>query len=232
MEGKVLAADDDSAIVELLREALEADGLRVQAVLNGLQALQAVTAFKPDLIILDIVMPGMDGLELCQQIRRITLVPIFFLSGRAAERDRIAGLELGADRYITKPFSIHDLRAQVRATLRREQRYRGEPEPERSFRIGDTFINLPSRRVMKGQEEIGLTPTEFRLLTCLYENAGQIVSRDLLLEYLWGSEAEGIRSRTVDVAIGRLRRKIEADPKRPAYLKAVPGFGYRLDVEE
>jgi len=230
LPGKILVVDDDPHIVALVKEALELRGFTVHPAFNGLQALEAVSEFGPDLIILDIVMPGLNGLDLCQQLRRKTLVPIFFLSGRSAEMDVILGLGLGADRYITKPFHIKELVARVEATLRREKLYRSEVEEDRTFRLGDLTVNLSTHRVFRGEAEISLTPTEFRLLTFLYENAGRVISRERLLDYLWENRAEGVLSRTVDMAVGRLRRKIEPDPKRPRFLITVPGFGYRLDL--
>ncbi|MFN3928536.1 MAG: response regulator [Thermoflexus sp.] len=220
----ILLVEDEPRMRQVVRAYLEQAGFRVIAVGDGPSALHAFRREQPDLIVLDLMLPGMDGFEVCRAIRRESGVPIIILTARIEEEDRVVGLELGADDYITKPFSPRELVARVRAVLRRAQ---GELAPPAIIRVGDLTIDLERREVRVGDREVRLTPTEFELLAALARHPGRVFTRLQLLERIQGVAYEGYE-RTVDAHIKNLRQKIEPDPKNPQYVLTVYGVGYKL----
>jgi DNA-binding response OmpR family regulator len=183
----------------------------------------------PDLVLLDVMMPRMDGFTVCQRVRAFSAVPIILITARGQDQDKVRGLDLGADDYLTKPFSVDELLARVRAVLRRTQFSTGEPTQAMNAmtRIGELVIDYRQRLVTAAGRELSLTPTEYRLLAYLAQNAGRIVTQDLLLERIWGAEYVG-ESHMLQVNINRLRRKIEPDPAHPRYILTKVGIGYQL----
>jgi DNA-binding response OmpR family regulator len=226
--GTILAIDDDEDILQLVSGALKSHGFEVITAKTGQEGLSLASTQNPDLIILDIELPDNDGIQVCQEIRRSNLAPIIFLTVRNAETDVVLGLGVGADNYMTKPFSIPELVARVEATLRREKIYAERKKSHKVIEIGELTIDLSAHEAHKSGQSIDLTPTEFQLLKTLAEHTGQALSRDQLLDTVWQLKADDVYTRTVDVHIGRLRKKIEDDPKRPRYIVTVPGLGYKM----
>ncbi|MCC6166093.1 MAG: response regulator transcription factor [Caldilineaceae bacterium] len=228
MNELILVVDDEPQIVRLARDYLERSGYRVLPVYDGATALAAARQEKPDLIVLDLNLPGMDGLDVCRALRRSAGVsgatPIIMLTARAEEADRLIGLEVGADDYIVKPFSPRELVARVRAVLRRTQ---GEVQTAGIVHAGDLEIDLNGHRVLRGGEVIKLTRIEFRLLATLAQHPGQTFSRSQLIERVHGSADAGF-DRSIDAHIKNLRRKIEDDPADPRYIVTVYGLGYQF----
>lgn len=220
---RILVVDDEPAIQELLRHNLTREGYEVEVAADGHAALAA--AGRADLIILDLMLPGLDGLTVCREIRRRSDVPILMLTARAEDTDKIVGLEVGADDYVTKPFNVRELVARVRAILRRARRDEGPPTQR--LQVGDIALDLEARQAYVGAREVNLSPTEFRLLEVLMENRGRVLSRDQLLDRVWGADYAG-DPRVVDVYIRYLREKLEPDPSHPTYIETVRGAGYRF----
>jgi two-component system alkaline phosphatase synthesis response regulator PhoP len=220
----VLVVDDEPRIVELARDYLEHAGYRVLTAADGETALAAVDRDRPDLVVLDLGLPEVDGLEVTRRVRRTSRVPIVMLTARDDELDRILGLELGADDYLTKPFSPRELVARVRAVLRR-----GEPaDPDAEvIRAGDVLIDMPRMHVQAAGRVVELTATEFQLLATLARRPGRIFTRDQLLDALHGVAFESYE-RAIDTHVKNLRRKLEPDPRRPRYVLTVYGVGYRF----
>jgi len=221
----ILVVDDEPQIVRLVRAYLEEAGFRVVAAYDGEEALAAARREKPDLIVLDILMPKMDGLEFTRRIRRDRDVPIIMLTARTEETDRIVGLELGADDYVTKPFSPRELVARVRAVLRRT---RAIPKPPPALRVGPITLDRETHTVTVSGRPVDLTPTEFDILATLMTTPGRVFTRAELLEAVQGVAFESYE-RTVDAHIKNLRRKIEPDPSQPRFILTVRGVGYRLN---
>ncbi len=223
----ILLVEDEVTFAETLRYNLEREGYTVFHALDGVDGLDLARRHHPDLIVLDIMLPRLDGFSVCRILRQESDVPIIMLTARQDEVDRIAGLELGADDYITKPFSLGEFVARLRAILRRS-----EAHPRIAGRevllAGGIKVDTSSRRAWRDGVELSLAQKEFDLLTCLIRNRGIALTRDLLLERVWGAEFAG-DSRTVDVHIRWLREKIEQDPARPRYIQTVRGVGYRFD---
>jgi two-component system phosphate regulon response regulator PhoB len=222
--GRILLVEDEPDIAEILQYNLEKEGFEVAVESRGDSALERVREEAPDLLILDLMLPGLDGLELArilQRDRRTAALPLIMLTARGEEVDRIVGLELGADDYITKPFSPREVVLRVRAVLRRA---RHEPAPGDALRIGDLDLDVAGHRLRVGRREVELTATEFRLLKLLMERTGRVQTRSQLLSDVWGY-AEDIDSRTVDTHVRRLRRKLGAEADR---IETVIGVGYRL----
>ncbi len=230
MAKTILVVDDTKALVDLIRKALEKEGYRVVTAYNGREALTQARRHKPDLIILDIMMPEMDGYEFMTVHRREADTPIIILTARVEEEDRVLGLELGADDYVTKPFHMRELIARVRAVLRRVERARQTP-PQR-LEQGDLVVDLDQRRVWVEGKEVHLTPTEFALLVTLMRHPGRVYTRAQLLEKISDSGLYEGYERTVDSHIAHLRAKIEENPKRPRYILTVHGVGYRFAPPE
>jgi two-component system alkaline phosphatase synthesis response regulator PhoP len=224
MAQTILVVDDEARIVKLVRDYLERAGFDVLDALDGETALTLARREQPDLIILDLMLPGVDGLDVCRRLRRESGVPIIMLTARVEEADRIVGLELGADDYVTKPFSPRELVARVRATLRRAS---GEVGPPTVLRAGDVELDTASLLASVAGEPVDLTPTEFQLLATLVRQPGRIFSREQLLEAVHGVAFDGY-DRSVDSHIKNLRRKIEPDPRKPSYIQTVYGVGYRF----
>ena len=220
----ILVVDDEARIVKLVRDYLERAGFDVLDALDGETALTLARREQPDLIILDLMLPGVDGLDVCRRLRRESGVPIIMLTARVEEADRIVGLELGADDYVTKPFSPRELVARVRATLRRAS---GEVGPPTVLRGGDVELDTASLMASVAGEPVDLTPTEFQLLATLVRQPGRIFRREQLLEAVHGVAFDGY-DRSVDSHIKNLRRKIEPDPRKPSYVQTVYGVGYRF----
>jgi DNA-binding response OmpR family regulator len=226
MQALILVVDDEPKIVRLARDYLERDGFRVLSAGDGPTALGMARAEKPDLIVLDIMLPGMDGWEVCRRLRRETDVPIIMLTARAEESDQIVGLELGADDYVTKPFSPRALVARVRAVLRRAQ---GQVQAPVVVRLGGLEIDLQSRRVSLEGQLLQLTPNEFKLLALLARHPGQTLTREQLLDELHGAAYPSF-DRSIDSHIKNLRRKLHAGPDQPVNIETVYGVGYRFVV--
>jgi len=224
----ILIVDDEPKIVRLARDYLEKNGFRVLTAGDGIEALAVARRDKPDLIVLDLMLPGMDGLDVCRILRRESDVPIIMLTARVEEADQLIGLEIGADDYINKPFSPRALVARVRALLRRVQGGLRQPD---ILRNGALEVDLTGHRVSLAGKEIHLTPNEFKLLAVLARHPGQILSRVQLVEAIHGIAYDGV-DRSVDSHIKNLRRKLEEDPSDPAYILTAYGIGYQLAVKD
>lgn len=223
---RILVVEDEAPIADILKFNLERDGYEVEVADHGEVALDKARRIMPDLVILDIMLPGKDGFTVCKEIRTFSSMPIIMLTAKEAEVDKVLGLELGADDYVTKPFGIRELLARVRAILRRVQgpRHPAGDEPK-VVRGGDLLVDLGSYEVYRGDQPIDLTPREFDLLRHLVTHAGQVFTREALLQEVWGYDYFG-DVRTVDVTIRRLREKIETNPAQPEYIKTKRGVGY------
>lgn len=225
----VLVVEDDRPTAHLVELYLRRDGHRVLVSNDGRTGLEIARSESPDLIILDVMLPGMDGIEFCRTLRRDTSIPIIFLTARSTEADKLQGLDLGGDDYVTKPFSPGELAARARAVLRRVPSVEHPDGPiERSF--GDLSINFASRTVRLAGREVDLTPTEYRLLCALAGSPGRCYTRPVLIELVLGSDHDGL-DRAVDVHIKNLRRKIEPPDRGPFYIQTVFGVGYRFNPE-
>lgn len=227
---KILVVDDEPTIVNTLNAYLEREGFTVRTALDGASALELARSFQPDLIVLDVMLPGMDGLELLSTLRRESNVYVMLLTAKTEETDKIVGLTMGADDYITKPFSPRELVARVKAVLRRERSVQTQPQQESVRRFGRLRIDVDGRRVWKDDREIECTPIEFELLRVLSRHPGLVLSREQLIEQVWDYDYYG-DERVVDAHIGRLRKKIEDDPAQPAFVVTVRGAGYRFEGE-
>jgi DNA-binding response OmpR family regulator len=224
MDERVLLVEDDASIREVAALGLTQAGFAVTTAPDGRQGLVEFRQGPFDLVVLDVMLPELDGFEVCREIRRESRVPIVMLSARSDTVDVVVGLELGADDYVTKPFELPELVARARAVMRRS----GEDPPEQALAVGGLEIDPAGFEVRRGSERIELTATEFRLLLELARRPRQVFTRELLLERVWNYDYLG-DSRLVDVAVQRLRAKVEADPKRPTLIQTVRGVGYRLD---
>jgi two-component system, OmpR family, response regulator MtrA len=240
----LLVVEDDSSLREVMTIGLEGEGFRVIPAENGPAALLAFASQAPDLVLLDVMLPGLDGFAVCQEIRKVSLAPIIMLTARASTADVVHGLESGADDYVTKPFDFSELVARIRSVLRRaavrpaaggsavetpDGAAGGQAAaPPAMLELGPLRIDSAAHTVRRGGEEVALTVTEFRLLYELARHAGQVLSREQLLELVWGYSYLG-DSRLVDVHVQRLRAKIEEDPARPALIATVRGVGYRAE---
>jgi two-component system alkaline phosphatase synthesis response regulator PhoP len=227
----ILVVDDEPGIVTIARDYLDRAGFRVITAGNGADALRLARTERPNLLVLDLMLPGMDGLDVTRALRgdpATRLLPIIMLTARVEEADRLVGLELGADDYITKPFSPRELVARVRAVLRRSE---GERDAETTLRVGDLQIDFQRRSVRVGGTPVDLTATEFDLLAILARSPGRPFTRTQLLELAYDVSYAGF-DRTVDAHIKNLRRKIEADPRNPRYVQTIYGVGYKFAEEE
>ncbi len=225
----ILTADDDPQLLRLIARNLELEDYQVLVASDGQQALEQIEQHAPDLVLLDVMMPRMDGFTVCQRVREFSAVPIIIVTARGQDQDKVRGLDLGADDYLTKPFSIEELLARVRAALRRAHFTASEQAHamHTTTTIGDLSIEYAQHLVRMGEQEIELTPTEYRILAYLAQNAGHVVTQDLLLEHVWGSEYVG-EGHMLQVNINRLRHKIEPDPMHPRYILTKVGIGYLL----
>jgi DNA-binding response OmpR family regulator len=223
----ILVVDDEPKIVQIARDYLVAAGFAVHSARDGRAALDAARALRPDLVVLDLGLPGLDGLDVCRALRRESNVPVIMLTARAEESDKLVGLELGADDYLTKPFSPKELVARVRAVLRRAEGAQAAPDV---LRAGDLALDLARMRVTRAGVAIDLTPTEFELLAALARQPGRIFTRAQLLDAVHGVAFESYE-RAIDAHVKNIRRKLEPDPHAPRYIQTVYGVGYRLAEE-
>jgi DNA-binding response OmpR family regulator len=221
---RILLVDDEPALLDTLAYNLRGSGYDVVTATNGATALEQARSTSPDLVILDLMLPEIDGLTVCRSLRAVSDTPILVLTARTGELDKIVGLESGADDYMTKPFSLGELQARIRALLRRAGPHRQSDE----MRSGNLELNMISRKAFLGGQELNLSPKEFSLLAELMRHQGAVLSRDLLLTRVWGYDYFG-DSRTVDVHVRWLREKIEADPSSPNRILTVRGIGYRFE---
>ncbi|HJD27019.1 MAG TPA: response regulator transcription factor [Candidatus Blautia intestinipullorum] len=223
MSRKVLVVDDEKLIVKGIRFSLEQDGMEVDCAYDGEEAVEKAKENHYDIILLDLMLPKMDGMEVCQQVREFSNVPIIMLTAKGEDMDKILGLESGADDYITKPFNILEVKARVKAIMRRTRK--DSEEKTKTIESGDLRLDCESRRVFISGREINLTAKEFDVLELLVSNPNKVYSRENLLNIVWGYEYPG-DVRTVDVHIRRLREKIEANPSEPKYVHTKWGVGY------
>lgn len=233
MSKKILVVDDEQSIVTLLQYNLEQAGYSVITALDGEEGLQAAVELCPDLVVLDLMLPKLDGLEVCKQLRQQKLnIPILMLTAKDDEFDKVLGLELGADDYLTKPFSPREVVARIKAILRRSQLSNGNDnnvdQENESLKIGGLKIFPDRYEAYFDEEQLELTPKEFELLLYLVKNKGRVLTRDQLLSTVWNYDFAG-DSRIVDVHISHLREKIEQDTKKPLYIKTIRGLGYKLE---
>jgi DNA-binding response OmpR family regulator len=223
-EQTVLVVDDEEAIAEAVRARLESEGYRVVVASDGPQAISLNAEHHPDLVVLDLMLPGMDGLDVCQEIQRSGWTPVLMLTARTEEADKVAGFAVGADDYLTKPFSLRELAARVKAILRRKERMRAH-EAEGPIGLGGLVIDPQRRRVTVDEGEIGLTPLEFEILLTLARDPGVVLSRDQLMDRVWGYR-DYAGGRVVDSHVARIRRKLGEDGNEPRFIRTVHGVGY------
>jgi len=229
---RILLVDDEQSVQTLLTYPLLKEGYEVVAAHDGREALDRFADQRFDLVVLDIMLPEIDGIEVCRRMRSRSQVPIIMLTAKDDEIDKVLGLEMGADDYITKPFSVREFRSRVRAALRRAEMLRGRPAGEEPINIGELKIDFERRAVTMRGEALRLTYVEFEVLAAMARSPGRVHTREMLLEQVWGDSAYR-DSRTVDVHIRHLREKLERDPRSPEYLLTVRGVGYRFrDKEE
>jgi len=228
MNKKILVVEDDHKTSELIQVCLRKDSYRVAAAYDGQEALEMARKIRPDLVILDLMLPRLDGLEVCQQLRAESRVPIIMLTGKSTEDDKLLGLDLGADDYVTKPFSFRELLARVRAVLRRVPE--AEEEDLENAVFGDLTISFRRHEVTRGGEVVSLTPTEFKLLELFARNPGRAFTRLQLVDLVLGMDFEGFE-RTIDTHVMNLRRKIEDDVSRPRFVRTVFGVGYKFEAK-
>jgi DNA-binding response OmpR family regulator len=225
---RILLVDDEQSIQTLLSYPLRKDGYHVTSALDGSEALRRFEEGRFDLVILDLMLPRMGGVEVCRQLRSRSQVPIIMLTAKGSETDKVAGLEVGADDYITKPFSMREFRSRVKAALRRSRMAgEGAGEAGGAIETGELKIDFDRRMVTLADEEIKVTYVEFEILGALARSPGRVLTRETLLEHVWG-DSDYRDPRTVDVHIRHLREKLESDPKEPDYLFTVRGVGYRF----
>jgi DNA-binding response OmpR family regulator len=227
---RILLVDDEAAVQTLLAYPLRKDGYEVISAHDGREALDRFAEQRFDLVVLDIMLPKMDGIEVCRRLRSRSQVPIIMLTAKDDEIDKVLGLEIGADDYITKPFSVREFRSRVRAALRRSEMLRGRAAPAEPIVAGELRIDFERRVVTVGVEPVRLTYVEFEILSALAGAPGRVFTREMLLEQVWGDSAYRDQ-RTIDVHIRHLREKLEADPRQPEYLLTVRGVGYRFRDE-
>jgi len=219
----ILIIDDHASVRALVRDYLTAKGYTVVAAADGREGLIVARAERPDLVLLDVMMPVMDGFEFMRNFRRDHNTPVILLTARIDETDKVVGLELGADDYVTKPFGMQELVARIRAVLRRSV---AAQMPSNELRAGELVLDRSTRNVSVADRSVSLTPSEFELLAALMENPGRVLTREQLLERLGGGDYDGVE-RTIDVHVRNLRLKVEPDPGRPRYIQTVFGVGYR-----
>ena len=229
MAQRVLVVDDEKLIVKGIRFSLEQEGMEVDCAYDGEEAVQKAKENEYDIILLDVMLPKLDGFEVCQQIREFSSVPVIMLTAKGDDMDKILGLEYGADDYITKPFNILEVKARIKAIIRRTKKKAPEKENRKVVEKGDLHLDCDSRRLNIGGKEINLTAKEFDLLELMALNPNKVYSRDHLLNAVWGYDYPG-DVRTVDVHIRRLREKIEANPSEPKYVHMKWGVGYYFNV--
>ena len=224
----ILVVDDEREIVRSLRRVLSAHGYTVLSVSSGEEALEVVAQHRPDLVLLDLLLPGMSGLEVCRRMRAASNVPIIVLSVKDTERDKVEALDLGADDYVAKPFGLEEVLARVRVALRHT--VQPPSDAETRFRAGPLSVDFALRQVLVEGREVKLTPTEFDLLKAFISHRGKIFTRQMLLQTVWGADAHA-RTHSLHVYVAQLRQKIEPVPERPLLILTIPGVGYRFNDE-
>ena len=224
---RVLIVEDESAIVEAVSYALELEGFQVSSAQGGREGLEAARRLNPSVVLLDVMLPGMSGLDVCRQIRRESDVPIIMLTAKEGEADKVAGLELGADDYMTKPFSMRELVARVRAQLRRAAKSGALADGNEVLRSGAVELDVDAHEVRVSGEMVPVRPKEFDLLESLMRRRGRLATRETLIDEVWGPDYFGA-TKTLDVHIKRLRQKVEKDPGRPRHIVTVRGLGYKF----
>jgi len=225
MARTILVVEDEPTLRETLAEALETDGFRVLTAADGREALTRFRAERPDLVLLDLILPELSGVEVCRILRAESGVPIIMLTAKDSELDKVVGLELGADDYVTKPFSIRELTARIRTQFRRADQAATVEAPPASVELGSVQVDLAGHRLLRDGLALPVKPQAFELLAFLLRHPGQVFTRDQLLERVWGYDYAG-ETRTVDVHVHWLRTQIEADPRDPAFIHTVRGVGY------
>jgi DNA-binding response OmpR family regulator len=228
---RILAVDDEPRYLEIIRFNLEAAGYRVATAASGEEALDGVAAGEPDLIVLDVMLPGLDGFEVCSLVRERSSCPIIMLTAKGAEEDKVRGLRLGADDYVTKPFSAQELLARVEAVLRWARAPESGGRHPATISVGDLTIDRQAKQVTLAGREVRLSPTEYRLLVHLADNAGVVLGRDELLTGVWGRAYKG-EDEILRVTLWRLRQKLADDPAAPRYIVTRPGLGYMFAAPE
>jgi two-component system KDP operon response regulator KdpE len=226
---RILIVDDEIEIVRALQRSLAAHGFEIFTAHTGEEALEEVASHRPDLVLLDLGLPGMSGLEVCKQIRSTSNLPIIVLSVKDTERDKVLALDLGADDYVSKPFGMNEVLARVRVALRHSAQVQVGVEP--CFAVGPLRVDFAQRLVQVNGKEVKLTPTEYDLLKALIKNRGKIMTRQMLLSQVWGT-GYGTEAHYLHVYIGQLRRKIELDPANPHFILTISGVGYRFNNDE
>lgn len=226
---RILVVDDEIEITRALQRSLTAHGYEVFAVGNGEGALEDIARHRPDLMLLDLGLPGMSGLEVCREVREHSNLPIIVLSVKDTERDKVLALDLGADDYVSKPFSINEVLARVRVALRHTAQVQAGTEP--IFSAGPLRVDFAQRQVQVDGKDVKLTPTEYDLLKVLIKNSGKIMTRQMLLSQVWGT-GYGTEAHYLHVYIGQLRRKIEPDPAHPRFILTISGVGYRFNGDD
>jgi DNA-binding response OmpR family regulator len=220
----ILVVEDEAAIAEAVRARLSSEGYRVRVAHDGPQAIRASAEERPDLVVLDLMLPGMDGLEVCREIQKRDWIPVLMLTARTEEADKVAGFAVGADDYLTKPFSMRELAARVRAIIRRMERIE-DMTPSDSVARFDLTVDAARRRVTKDTDEVALTPLEFEILLTLARSPGVVMSRDQLMDRVWGYR-DYAGGRVVDSHVARIRRKLGDEAAEPKYIRTVHGVGY------
>jgi two-component system, OmpR family, KDP operon response regulator KdpE len=226
---RILVVDDEIEILRALQRSLTAHGFEVFIASSGEEALEAIAHHRPDLMLLDLGLPGISGLEVCKRVRAESNLPIIVLSVKDAERDKVQALDLGADDYVPKPFGIDEVLARIRVALRHTAQVQSGTEP--SFTAGPLKVDFAQRLVQVNGQEVKLTPTEYDLLKALIKNQGKIMTRHMLLSQVWGT-GYGTESHYLHVYIGQLRRKIEPDPAHPRFILTISGVGYRFSADD
>ena len=227
MAQRILVVDDEAQIQRFLKIALEGSGYEVLQAENGKQALENASLQTPDLMLLDLGLPDIGGLEVLRRLREWTRIPVIILSVHEQERDKVGALDHGADDYLTKPFGVQELLARIRVALRHSAERNGQTEAATLFQLGDVRVDLPSRQVWKHEQTVKLTKTEFKLLALLIQHAGKVLTHRQILREIWGAEYTG-ETHYLQVYISQLRRKLEADPAQPQMILTESGVGYRL----
>ncbi len=226
---RILVVDDEVEIVRALQRSLAAHGFEVFTAQSGEEAFEAVAHYRPDVMVLDLGLPGMSGLEVCKAVRAQSNLPIIVLSVKDTERDKVLALDLGADDYVSKPFGMNEVLARIRVALRHSAQVESGTEP--IFTAGPLSVDFAHRQVLLDGQEVKLTPTEYDLLKALIKNSGKIMTRQMLLSQVWGT-GYGAESHYLHVYVGQLRRKIEPDPANPRFILTISGVGYRFNADD
>jgi two-component system response regulator RegX3 len=228
-QSTILVVEDEESFVEALTIGLRREGFHVQVARDGAQALDMFDAVKPDLVLLDVMLPRVSGIDVCRQIRKTSQVPIIMVTAKGAEIDTVVGLEVGADDYVTKPYRLRELVARMRAVLRRAPLGRASDEGDGVLEVGDVLLDADRHEVVIRGETVALPLKEFELLELLLHNAGRVLTRDTLIDRVWGADYVG-DTKTLDVHVKRLRSKVEEDPSTPSRIVTIRGLGYKYEA--